>query len=191
MAILLGDFVESLPTGGEYASVNFSFETISQDKPFLCHDLSFGIVASYVLKFIRNQAVKSPAHHKDDIKETVDYIINELLENSIKYGDQRSPKISIQIHIVEEEIFIIINNALSEAQAQAFQDYAQRLVSANITDLYLQQLEENIDQYHISGIGLLSIIHDYKAKVGWKFELCELDNGSSTVMSSVMVQFKK
>ncbi|MEO1353215.1 MAG: ATP-binding protein, partial [Cyanobacteria bacterium J06635_15] len=94
-------------------------------------------------------------------------------------------EINIEIHVFECRVVIISTNLVNELREKLFQTYIQKIITSDVSELYFKQLEENIDNNQKSGLGLLTIINDYKAKVGWKFE--SSDHGYGT-LSSVMVQ---
>ncbi|MEO0536049.1 MAG: DUF6272 family protein [Cyanobacteria bacterium P01_A01_bin.123] len=185
MTLILGDFIEYLPSKRDSATINFTFSYNSANHQYLNNHLSFGIIAIHMLKSIGIQFSNNATGKENEIRNSVDYIANELLENSIKYGEHSFHEINIEIHVFECRVVIISTNLVNELREKLFQTYIQKIITSDVSELYFKQLEENIDNNQKSGLGLLTIINDYKAKVGWKFE--SSDHGYGT-LSSVMVQ---
>ena len=184
MTLILGNFVESLPCEKNSATINLTFNYQLAGQQYLHSHLCFGFTAIQMLKAIYLQTGYKPIKF-DEIKNSVDYITSELLENSIKYGDFPSLSIGIKIHVTRHIIIIVSTNFITKIKEESFQKYIQKVITSDTSELYLKQLEENIDNDLKSGLGLLSIINDYKAKIGWKFEPLDRE---SKVLSSVMVQ---
>jgi hypothetical protein len=58
--------------------------------------------------------------------------------------------------------------------------------------LYISQLEKNAEQESEgdSGLGLLTMINDYFAQIGWKFETVQKDSEALTVTTMVQLRVK-
>ena len=106
-----------------------------------------------------------------EVKSVVSYIVNELLENAVKYSTNSS-SISIQIHLNPNLIIFQLTNSISLQQTQQFQDRIETLLHCDPNELYITLLERNaLNQSDPeSGLGFLTMLNDYKAKLGWKFE---------------------
>ena len=71
-------------------------------------------------------------------------------------------------------------------QVKNFQVYIQKLLASNPEELYIEQMEinaENPDNGR-SKLGFLTMLNDYGAKLGWKFEQLE----SAIFLVTTMVQ---
>ena len=108
-----------------------------------------------------------------EIKSAVSYIANELLENGMKYCVKESAfPISIQIHLTPKLIILQLTNSVSIEQSKCFQTQIDKLLKANPSEMYIAQLEQNAlaGNHERSNLGLLTMLHDYDAKIGWRFE---------------------
>ena len=73
-------------------------------------------------------------------------------------------------------IFSVANSITPQAVGK-FQAYIQQLLTSEPSELYIQQLEKNAadDNFTDSGLGLLTMLSDYTAKIGWKFQTVQKD----------------
>ena len=55
--------------------------------------------------------------------------------------------------------------------AEKYQSFAQTIESSDLEELYVQQLEKTALGEGESSMGILTILQDYPAKGGWKFEV--------------------
>jgi len=107
----------------------------------------------------------------------VSYVGNELLENAMKFNEENNPnKVKFGIHFLEEfekvTAVIFTENSITTQKAREFQAFIRELLDADPNELYVQQIEKTAESEdsEASGLGLLTAINDYSAKLGWKFE---------------------
>ena len=66
---------------------------------------------------------------------------------------------------------IFASNTVNSEGANKFKKFIKEILASDPNELYLQQLEKNAEsESDSSGLGLLTMINDYSAKIGWKFE---------------------
>jgi len=66
---------------------------------------------------------------------------------------------------------IFTNNSINSDLVHGFQAFIQELLTSDTNELYIQQLEKSAEtDSEGSGLGLLTMINDYSATLGWKFE---------------------
>ncbi|MGH6635938.1 MAG: ATP-binding protein, partial [Gammaproteobacteria bacterium] len=71
---------------------------------------------------------------------------------------------------------------------EGFQAVIQRLLSEDTNDLYMEALEKNEGEENAgSGLGYLTMINDYGARLGWKFEPCPDDPQVTKVTTLVQL----
>lgn len=169
----MGDFPQSLPPSQEYLILSFSPGSISLQQRWRNNGLSADFIADYLSTFFLNDENRPETQKQREIKSAVSYIANELLENGMKYcvKDSTVP-ISIQIHLTPSTIILQLTNSISIEQTQHFQAQIDRLLAGNPSEMYLAQLEQNaLEENHLrSNLGLLTMLNDYDAKIGWHFE---------------------
>lgn len=85
-------------------------------------------------------------------------------------------------------VFLVTNSVTPEAIAK-FQVFIKELTTSDPDELYIRILERNAqsESDHQSGLGLLSMINDYQAKLGWKFECVQQNPDVMTVTTMVQL----
>ena len=169
---IFGDFIEKLPPSKEYLILSFSPSSIPLQQKWRNNFLSADFLADYFSTFFPCND-EQPIEKRTEVKSAVSYIANELLENAMKYGEQTfdSP-ISLKIHLNQNHIIFELTNSINIHEISNFQEYIRELVASNPSELYIRKLEENAlnENEQESGLGFLTMLNDYDAKLGWKFE---------------------
>lgn len=171
MTKIFGDFFY-LENSHEYLTMKFSPNRLSIQDRWRNNGLSADFLADYWTTFFPAYD-HSSQKKQQQIKNVIGYIANELLENTMKFHcAETDVPISMTLHLCPHELFFYISNCVDAQAGEKFQKYINILLTENIEELYLKQLESNaLDETHtISQMGLLTILHDYHAKLAWKFE---------------------
>jgi hypothetical protein len=169
---VFGDFIENLPPSQEYLILSFSPSSIPLKQRWRNNCLSADFLADYLSTFFSSDEVQNQTSI-EAVKSAVSYIANELLENAMKYGEAKpASPISLQIHLIQNHIIFELTNSININKVNYFQEYIQELVTADPNELYINKLEANAlnENKTESGLGFLTMINDYNAKLGWKFE---------------------
>ncbi len=175
MQQLFGNFIDDLSVQREYLLISFSPGSMPLKQHWRKNGLSADFLADYVANFLpMDSREESWAGRKTEIKGAVGYIANELLENAMKYsaGDTGHP-ISIALHLYSDKLIFVANNSLRPGPVlDKLRQTIEVLLDGKPEDLYLQQLEHNAasSDSNQSGMGFLTMLHDYSASLGWKFE---------------------
>ena len=189
---ILGDYIQNLPPSQEYLILSFSPGSIPLRQRWRNNCLSADFLADYLSTFFLNDEHQQVECDKQaEVKSAVSYIANELLENAMKYGVEMSPfPISIQIHLNPDLIVFQLTNSIRSEQTSQFKNKIEILLNNDPGELYIAQLEKNAleEDSEESGLGLLTMLNDYGAKLGWKFEL--LPQQSTEMAVTTMVQLK-
>lgn len=189
MTKIFGHFIDKTFNSEEYLILGFSPSSIPLQQRWRNNGLSADFLADYMTTFFPNDTNADGVEKQDEIKSAVSYIANELLENAMKFNDPNSQHpISIQIQLHTDYIGFSVTNSISQQASETFQAYLQKLIHSDPQALYIQQLEFNAEQESCSGsgLGLLTMINDYMAKVGWKFQTIKKDK--EILIVSTMVQ---
>ncbi|MBW4592956.1 MAG: ATP-binding protein [Brasilonema angustatum HA4187-MV1] len=180
---VFGEFLEDLSR--EHNSLELSFTSPSQiiKQQWRNIRLSAYFVADYFSTFLPDEPDSDVLRQAASrlrikaIKNNVSYISNELLENAIKFNEKiNNYPVKFGIHFLEdiEKVTAVIftQNSMTTQKVDKFQALIKELLSADTYELYIQQIEKTSEdeQSEASGLGLLTIINDYSAKLGWKFE---------------------
>jgi len=184
-----GDFIE-LPASQEYLIIGFSPSSIPLKQRWRNNGLSADFMADYLATFFPgNEDDSSTIERQAEIKSAVSYIANELLENAMKFNNETSEyPIDIKLQLESEGVLFSVVNSISRQGVDKFQAYIQQLLASEPSELYIQQLEKNAVEESCtdSGLGLLTMLTDYSAKIGWKFQTVHKD--PEVIAVTTMVQ---
>ena len=191
MIQIFGDFIEQAASQ-EYLIIGFSPSSIPLKQRWRNNGLSADFLADYLTTFFPgNEDDPSTVNRQAEIKSAVSYIANELLENAMKFNDETSDyPIDIKLQLESDGLIFSVANSIPPEAVSKFQTYIQELLASNPSELYLKRLEENAadDNCTGSGLGLLTMLSDYTAKIGWKFETVQQD--PEVIAVTTMVQLK-
>jgi hypothetical protein len=172
----------------EYLTLNFTpSSTPERQQRWRNYGLSADFLGDYFANFFPGGDVpESTLNLKETIKATVSYIANELLENAVKYSDESILlPISITLRLFDQDIFFEVTNYSNQAVAAQYQQFVKMLQSADINELFTEQLERTALGKGGSSMGILTIIQDYSAQGGWRFEQM-MDNPTVTKVTVMM-----
>jgi len=164
--------LDSIPASDEYLTLNFSPSSAARRRRWGNYGLSADFLGDYFAAFFPGDEVPdSKINRRNTVKAAVSYIANELIENAVKYSDAGSPlPISITLHLYEQEIIFEVTNHTTADRAASYQNFIQILLAANLEEFYIQQLEKTAMGDGVSNMGLLTIMNDYAANMGWQFQ---------------------
>jgi hypothetical protein len=171
---------------GEYLSIGFQPNSVSLKKRWRNNGLSADFMADYVTTFFPQQENNPESISRQaEIKSAVSFIANELIENGMKYSDSTMAKpINISLILEEHKIIIVESNVAGIVQATKYRDFVLKLSQTDPMEMYLEQLEiKAMTDDNISGLGLLTMLNDYEATLGWHFET--LEAGLITISTEV------
>jgi hypothetical protein len=189
MTQIFGDFIADLPTSEEYLIIGFSPSSMPLKQRWRNNGLSADFIADYFTTFFPgNPDPDKVISMKDEVKSAVSFIANELLENAMKFSDESSQyPVTIQLNLKSNNLVFWVTNSITAQQAEKLQAFIQDLTLGDPGDLFIRQLEKEPSQGE-SGLGLLTMVNDYQAKLGWKFETVQTD--PLTIAVTTMVQLK-
>ena len=194
MPQIFGDFVESFPLAQDSLELTFTPNSLPLKKRWRSNRLSANFMADYFSNFL--QVDEDDPAQKRRIKESkgaVSYVANELLENAINFNDRgTSFKIKFGIYFIEEAdmtAVLFATNSVSAEGLDKFQKFIQELLCSDPEKLYVQQIEKSAEEENsgASGLGFLTMINDYSAKIGWKFEIVQKEPKMIAVTTMVLV----
>ena len=194
MPQIFGDFVESFSLAQNSLELTFTPNSLPIKKRWRSNRLSANFMADYFSNFL--QVDEDDPAQKRRIKEgkgAVSFVANELLENAIKFNDRGTNfKIKFGIYFIEEAdltAVLFATNSVSAEGLDKFQKFIQELLCSDPEKLYVQQIEKSAQEENSgeSGLGFLTMINDYSAKLGWKFEIVQKDPKMIAVTTMVLV----
>ncbi|ESA36185.1 hypothetical protein N836_08530 [Leptolyngbya sp. Heron Island J] len=193
---IFGDYINVLPPDRD--SLELSFTSTSEDIKNLWRNqrLSAHFLANCFINFLPLD--ENNPEEEQRIKEaqgSISYVANELIENAVKFNlEAVSHQVKLGIYFLESSELIAVifaTNTVDKTQAETFQTFIKKLLASDPQELYIQQLEASANDHDStqSGLGFLTMINDYQARLGWKFESLSTipDLIAVTVMAQVIV----
>lgn len=192
MTNIYGDFQQDLPKSDQFLVISFSPSSIPLKQRWRNNGLSADFVADYLTTFFpASEDDPSTVQRQVELKGAVSYIANELLENGMKFHHEPSQlPIKFGIHLLNETVILFSTNCVSFEALDKLKKVIDKLTNGDPEELYIQHLENLAEDENNtdSGLGLLTIIHDYMAKLGWKIE--DIENYSDVMNITTMVQLE-
>ncbi len=177
---ILGNFISDIPTQTEYLQIGFSPSSIPLKQRWQTNGLSADFISEYLEVFsVGQQVVQGETFViSSQINDAVKYVANELLENAMKFSatDSDYPT-RISFFLFDQQVVFHVVNAVTRSSADNLEILIHTLLENDPHELYLAKMEANAEESggH-SGLGFLSMVCDYSAKLGWKFETLAPDS---------------
>lgn len=184
-----GDFAPPSPGHNEYLKLAFSPSSLSVKTRWKNNGLSANFLADYAKVFFP----KEDEEKWRDFHDSISYISNELLENAMKYNNEASNlPVFMFVYLYDDYIRVYVKNCTLDESVVGLKAFIDRLQKSDPQEMYMQQLEaaSEDESMNTSGMGLLSIMHDYEAKIGWRFEKDEKNLPVITTMIQIDFQTK-
>jgi hypothetical protein len=191
MTEIFGNFQDEPSASQEYLILGFSPSSASLKQRWRNNGLSANFIADYLTVFlpVADDQTLTIAR-QEQIKSAVSFVANELLENAMKFNDYSSLQpVLIQLQLFEDKVVFWVTNAIASTAVQPFQALIQKMITSDPSELLIHQLETNADSTSNSGIGILTMMNDYLAQIGWKFETAQADLQITTVTTRVQLPF--
>jgi hypothetical protein len=183
MIRIFGHFIERKDDDGEYLKIGFSPTSIPIQQRWRNNGLSADFLADYLSTFFPGDD-RAAAARQAELKSAISYVANELLENAMKFNYAPAQHaISLDMHLEAEAVSLYVTNSIDPHAVAAFQQAITRLLTEDTDTLYMEQLMHNAesDSAEGSGLGYLTMLHDYGVAMGWKFALSLQDPDVVTV----------
>lgn len=188
MQQILGDFIEhDTRNNCEFLIINFSPTSVPLQQRWRNNGLSADFLADYLSTFFPGEDDVA-LNRRAEIKDGVNFVANELLENAMKFNFPAS-KYSVRLYmgLKQDQIQFYVTNSIDPSAVKSWQHQLNRILTEDTNELFMEQLIKNDElQNSDSGLGYLSMINDWNAKLAWKFESVK-DNAKAQEVT-VMVQ---
>ena len=108
----------------------------------------------------------------NDARHSVSYLANELLENAVKFRAEGAGDVVVEMRLEGAKFELLLSNFAPEKNAAAFQAFLAQVEARDAGDLLIERIEANAadDSSSGSGLGILTLMNDYGARLGWRFE---------------------
>lgn len=181
---VVGEFTQIAAASGDGLTLSFSASSLPLKHRWRNNGLSADFLADYVTTFFPREEGDPDSHaRQEEIRSAVNYVANELLENAMKYSDALPTTITLVL--AEDAIVFSETNATSAEHATAFRAFVRELTDSDPSEMYVRQLERSAETGG-SGLGLLTMVNDYGAKLAWQFQ--DLGDGTTRVTTQVRLE---
>lgn len=186
------------PAGGsrdcEHLTLAFSPSNAPLRDRWRNNGLSADFLGDYAITFLpANGGADGVESRQIEIKHAVTYIANELLENAMKYHE-RNVEVPIGIHLelAGDHITVSVSNCVGAAQLRRYRAFVDEIQGGEAADLLLKRQQANGQRAGgaTSCLGLLTMISDYDAQLGWQFEIHPMESELATVTTSAVLPLK-
>lgn len=189
MAQVFGEFTEDFSERSEFLVLGFSPSSLPIQLRWKTNGLSADFLGDYVKNFF--PVDNSVALNKQtEVRHAVSFVANELLENAMKYSDKSAGQpINLEVHLFKDRLIFLSKNSVHQDAIANFQSFLQEITDGDIGEMYVNQVEKSADNEDSksSGLGYLTMLMDYDALLGWKFEQIS-DTSIPVTMLTTMVQ---
>lgn len=160
---LLGDYCEPRPSDIE-CSLTFSLKAghIEKTKLWKSKDLSAEFFGNFWHNLIDFK----------DIKPKLHFICAELLENAVYHSTATDYRITVHFCFKTDELLVYVKNSNKTEQTRAFKKFIRQVIEADdIQALFINKLKASKKSGgKRSRIGLITIVKDRGATLGWQFK---------------------
>ena len=175
----------------EYLALSFSPSSAPLRSRWRNNGVSADFLGDYVTTFLpAGSAEAGPGGNRSEIRHAVTYIANEFLENAMKYHNREVyVPIGLRLELARDRITVSASNGISADQAQHYMSFVGNILENDPGDLLLRQLEVSSadTEAKSSCLGLLTMISDYNARLGWRFETHPTCAETMTVTTSALL----
>lgn len=173
MQEIFGQYKEINPEqGAEHMCLSFKPSSVPIKQRWRNNGLSADFLGDYLTTFFpKNDDEPETIKKQTVVRDAAAYIANELLENAMKYSDDNAgvPN-SIDLTLMEDQLVFTEINGITRQQEEKFKEFINELANSDPDEMFMRRLEESAISDSASGLGYLTMINDYQAALGWKFD---------------------
>ena len=123
--------------------------------------------------------------NRSEISGTVSFVLNELVENVVKFNE--SGTITITVGIERDDLICILSNNIPIKKVDSVKRRLMELTQGSPSELLVQRAEKNAGDLGDggSGLGYLIIMNDYGVSLGWRLDPITITNCSIKTMARI------
>jgi hypothetical protein len=123
-----------------------------------------GLISNFGSSYM---AVDFPS--KKNIANSLSFILNELIENAVKYSEPQDCVLRFCLMQEKDRICMSVTNPISQDKVPGLIEMARHLTDRDwVNSTYIELLTASGKSAEKSGIGLLTIINYYQAKLSFR-----------------------
>lgn len=125
-----------------------------------------------------------------DFVGSVGYVLNELIENAVKFC--AGGTVVIDAGVEQNEFVVVVSNQIVGAAVDGLRLKFAELLDGDPAELLMQRVEENAANPDLttSGLGFLTMLSDYKARLGWRFDPAPGNPDNALLKTTARLQVK-
>lgn len=192
---LFGEFITDFVSEKDFQEIAFTPSSCSIKQRWRNNQISAHLSADYFSSFLPSDGEDPNRERRIKIgKSAINYVVNELLENAIKFNDEYSKyKVRFGINFVGDvnklTAVIFATNRIRPGVEEKLKVFVEQLLTSDPSDFYVQQVKKSIEEdTAASGLGLLTMINDYGAEIGWRLE--KIPGDDSGIIVTTVTQIK-
>lgn len=180
MTACIGDFREFTHQGGARVTLVF-FPADFQVRWSQC-----SATADFFAEYFAAVPACKPAD--DDARAefigTVSYVVNELVENAVKFSI--GERVEVTVGLDGDELVAAVANQILATTVELLATTFDELVAGDPQELLFARVEMNAENPEAggSGLGFLTMMSDYGAKIGWRFTAVA-DNPNNVLLETM------
>jgi hypothetical protein len=129
MTRIFGHFIARQDDQGEYLKIGFSPTSIPMQQRWRNNGLSADFLADYLSTFFAGDN-HAAAERQAKLKSTINYVVNELLENAMKFSYAPAQHaIGLAMHLEPDAVSLYVTNSVDPHAVESFQQIIARLLS--------------------------------------------------------------
>ncbi len=131
-------------------------------------DITANTVASYFASFFPSEP-DGEKIGRDELTFSINYIVNELLENAIKFGC--GGELELRAMMTSSDLLLWAFNSATLSASRHLETVVSGILDGDPQQLLLERIEHNAlnPEDDISGLGYLTMMSDYGVRFGWAF----------------------
>jgi hypothetical protein len=185
-AQVFGEFTENFSERSEFLVLGFSPSSLPIQLRWKTNGLSADFLGDYVKNFFPGDT-SAALSKQTEVRHAVSFVANELLENAMKYSDKSAGQpVNLEVHLFGDRLIFVSKNSVHQDAIANFQSYLQQITTCDVDEMYINQVEKSADngESESSGLGYLTMIMDYQAVLGWRFE--QIANQLATIVTTMV-----
>lgn len=160
MDVTFGSIVQKNDSNKELHQLTVHFYPTSLDS---------SLAQCFLIAEFFSSLLKNYFEHPNFGVQSFSIILNELIENAIKYSADKTEPFSVTLKAYSTHFEIHCQNICDTSRAKRFKQFVNQLQTANLDELFKDQVLKNQDKNE-SGLGLLLLKKDYFATIGGRIE---------------------
>lgn len=146
-----------------------------------------GRLADYVSAYFRADLSSVGSDQSAEAAAFLNYAVNEMIENAVKFG--RGQEIELRAKLLREHLQVTVTSRAEPEAAQRYRQVVQEIAAGDPLMLLMERVERNAIEGPSagSGLGLLSIMTDYGASLGWRFQPVQEASVSISTMARMPI----